>query len=75
MKRNQHRPVIAKLTSNSVHCCRSFDDSEKKSDGVDRNATRALLPIEEEEDEEEESDNPSRIALHRVSIVCFEYQY
>ena len=39
---------------------------------MDRNATRALLP---KEDEEEESDNPSRTALHRVSIVCFEYQY
>lgn len=53
------------LTSNNAQLSRSSSDNEKKSDGVDRKATR--LPPE--------IAQLSRIAAHRVSIVVLEYQY
>lgn len=53
------------LTSNNAQLSRSSSVNEKKSDGVDRKATRFPPEITQ----------LSRIAAHRVSIVVLEYQY
>lgn len=61
----QFNVLTMKLTSKIAQCSCSSGGNEKNSDGVDRNATRLPSDI----------DKHSRIALHSLSMVFFEYQY